>query len=58
MHNFACPKNRYEFISKKAQRWTASGPQAQFTRKQRDNGDVSTSGGATTGKVDVLKLSI
>ena len=56
MHNFAYPKNRYEFISKKAQRWTASRPQAQITRKQRDNKDVSTSGVATTGKVDVLKI--
>ena len=56
MHNFACPKNQYEFISKKAQRWTANQPQAQITRKQRDNKDVSTSGVATTGKVDVLKI--
>ena len=56
MHNFVRPKNRYEFISKKAQRWMASWPQAQITRKQRDNKDVSTSGVATTGKVDVLKI--
>ena len=34
----------------------ASRPQAQITRKQRDNKDVSTSGVATTGKVDVLKI--
>ena len=34
----------------------ASRPQAQITRKQRDNKDVSTLGVATTGKVDVLKI--
>ena len=56
MHNFTCPKNRYKFISKKAQRWSASQPKAQITRKQRDNEDVSTSGVAITGKADVFKI--
>ena len=56
MHNFAYPKNRYKFISEKAQQWTASRPQAKITRKQRDNEDVSTSGVATTGKVAILKI--
>ena len=55
MHNFACPKNRYEFNSNKAQWWTASQPQAQIPAN-RDNKDVSTLGVATTGKVDVLKI--
>ena len=33
-----------------------SRPQAQITRKQSDNKDVSTSGVTTTGKADVFKI--